>query len=419
MLTLPTHPSRPQHPWLRILATTVATTALFSACGGSGSLKQPAALFDVDVRLPMTVLPTGHAALELNVAGQTSTFIIDTGAGLQGVTKAFADRLHLPRTGGDVSGAGTAGSFNTYAVTLPDISVAGYTLTQAWAIVLPVPAGTPFDGVIGAQFLKDFVVSLDWEGKNVRFQSPDRFEPPRDAVAIPFELRGRFHQMAIQATLAGRTGWCQVDTGAFNAVSVLRPSVDAFGWRDAFSPTVRTVTGFGAGGSSDGREYGDIVRLPRVQIGSFAMTQVVADLSLASQGFFSTDAFMCNIGLEIWRRFEMTIDYAGQTMYLRPNAAYAQIFDFQRSGLMLRPEAGRLQMLEVMPGSAAEAARLERDEWITAINGIAASQWSSASLRALWLQPAGTRVTVTVQALDSGSSSRTVELTLKEILPIS
>jgi Aspartyl protease len=244
----------------------------------------------------MVILPTGHAAVELDVAGQTSTFIIDTGAGLQGVSQAWAQRMNLPRLPGEISGTGSGGTFHTYAVTMPAMSIAGYTIQQAWAIVLPIPAGTPFDGVIGADFLKDFVVSMDWEAKVLRLQSHERFVPPLDAVAIPFELRGRFHQIAIQANLAGRTGWCQLDTGAFNAVTVLRPSVEAFGWRDAFSPHVRTVTGFGAGGTSDGREYGDFVRLPTVQIGSFTLNQVITDLSLAQQGFFSTDAFMCNLG---------------------------------------------------------------------------------------------------------------------------
>jgi Aspartyl protease/PDZ domain len=413
-------PTRPiQRPWLRFVMSLLTATTLLAACGGSGSLKQPEALTNVDVSLPMTVLPTGHAALELNISGQTSTFIIDTGAGLQGVTQAFADRLNLPRISGDIGGMGSGGNFNTYAVSLPPISVAGHTLTDTWAIVLPVPAGTPFDGVIGANFLKEFVVSLDWEAKSVRFQTPDRFVPPVDAVTIPFELQGRFHQMSVQATLMDRKGRCQVDTGAFNAITVLRPAVESFGWRDAFSPRVRTVTGFGAGGNSDGRDYSDIVRLSKVQIGSFTFSHVVTDLSLAQEGFFATDGFMCNIGLEVWRRFSLTINYATKTMYLRPNAAYPQIFDFQRSGLMLRPEGNRMQVMEVMPGSAAEIAGIAREEWLTSINGIPVLQWRSADLRALWLQAAGTHIMLTVQGKEPGPSQRSVEMILKELLPIS
>lgn len=404
------------HTLLSRLFIMIAWTIWLVACGGASPLKQPAALKDVDLSVPMVILPTGHAALELDMAGQTSTYIIDTGAGLQGISQDVAQRLNLPRLPGEIRGAGSGGTFNTYAVTLPAMSIAGYTLHEAWAIVLPLPKGTPFDGVIGADFLKDFVVSMDWEGKRLRLQSNDRFVPPVDAIAVPFELRGRFHQIAIHATLAGRTGWCQIDTGAFNAVTVLRPSVEAFGWRDAFLPRVRTVTGFGAGGTSDGREYGDFVRLPSVQIGPFKMSQVITDLSLAEQGFFSTDAFMCNLGLEIWRRFSLTIDYGSQTLYLRPNAAYAQIFDFQRSGLMLRPEAGRLQVMEVMPKSAADLAGIQRDEWIIAINQRPASEWHSEEIRRLWLSPAGTRVTLAVQGLSTSSPVRTLDISLQDLL---
>jgi C-terminal processing protease CtpA/Prc len=112
----------------------------------------------------------------------------------------------------------------------------------------------------------------------------------------------------------------------------------------------------------------------------------------------------------------MTIDYASQTLYLQPNAAYAQIFDFQRSGLMLRPEAGRLQVMEVMPGSAAALAGIQKDEWITAINQSPASAWSSSELRALWLSPAGTRVNITLEGLSTSSPQRSLDITLKDLL---
>jgi hypothetical protein len=419
MKSSPNHPLHFLRAWLRWLSTTLAAMALLAACGGNSPLRQAEPAADVDVSLPLKLLPSGHAALELRMSGQTGTFILDTGAGLDAVTQDWAQRLNLPPLPINIGAVGSGGNFNTQAVNLPDFSVASHTVTQAWAMVIPTSNIIAFDGLIGANFLKDYVVSMDWEAKSVRFQSQDRFAPPADAQAIAFELRGRFHQIAVPVTIAGRTGWCQVDTGAHNAISVFRPSVEAFGWRDAFSPKVRTVTGFGVGGSGDGRQYGDIVRVPSVQIGSFSLEKVVADLSLAQEGLFSTDLFMCNIGLEIWRRLSMTINYATKTLYLRPNAAYAQIFDFQRSGLFLRPEAGRLLVQEVMPGSAAEAAGIVRDEWITAINGQAASQWSSASLRALWLSPAGTKVTVTVQGIATDSSSRTVEMSLKELLPLS
>jgi predicted aspartyl protease len=416
MKTSPNHLLHFLPTWLRWLSTIMAAMVLLAACGGNSPLKQAEPTADADVSLPLKLLPSGHAALELSMSGQTGTFILDTGAGLEAVTQDWAQRLNLPPLPTNISAMGSGGSFNTQAVSLPDFSMANYTVTQAWAMVIPTSNIITFDGLIGANFLKDYVVSMDWEAKSVRFQSQDRFVPPADAQAIAFELRGRFHQIAVPVTIAGRTGWCQVDTGAHNAVSVFRPSVEAFGWRDAFSPKVRTVTGFGAGGSGDGRQYGDIVRLPSVQIGSFSLEKVVADLSLAQEGLFSTDLFMCNLGLEIWRRFSMTINYATKTLYLRPNAAYSQIFDFQRSGLFLRPEGGRLLVLEAMPGSAADLAGIQRDEWITGINQRPASEWSSAELRTLWLSPAGTLITLTVQGSSTSSTVRSLFIALKDLL---
>lgn len=137
-------------------------------------------------------------------------------------------------------------------------------------------------------------------------------------------------------------------------------------------------------------------------------------LSLATGGLFGSDAWMGNLGGELWRRFAVTIDAAGGALYLEPQAALAEPFAGPRSGLVARWTGERFDVLDVVGGSPAEQAGVRRGESLLAVQGR-----ELAATNAIWLrtQLAGEPGTSVVLRLRGASGQeRVVTMVLRELV---
>ncbi len=94
-----------------------------------------------------------------------------------------------------------------------------------------------------------------------------------------------------------------------------------------------------------------------------------------------------NLGVEILRRFHVTIDYSRQQLILKPNFHYRQAFDHDMFGVEIEAFGTaykRFLIAVVEPGSpAAEAGILPQDE-ILFINGSDAKQLSMTKIDRLF-----------------------------------
>src|SRR5690606_34005833 len=100
---------------------------------------------------------------------------------------------------------------------------------------------------------------------------------------------------------------------------------------------------------------------------------VAGDLFTGDKGAFAGADLGGNLGGGVLRRFTVAFDYAGRTMYLAPNEAFAQADAFDRSGLWLLGAADALEVVDVAAGSAAQQAGLRVGDRITAIDGAVAA----------------------------------------------
>ena len=115
------------------------------------------------------------------------------------------------------------------------------------------------------------------------------------------------------------------------------------------------------------------------------------------------------------KRFTVAFDYEARRMYLAPNAAYAKVDEFDRSGLWLIAEGDALHVADVAGDSAAARAGLGEDDRITAIDG------EQVSARGLpeWRQrlrdlPVGTRLAIDYRRAGRPAST---ELVLADRIP--
>lgn len=341
--------------------------------------------------------------------------LLDTGADQIVLSADAARRLSLPVRDTATPGSGAAGTYSASVTTIADLAIGTVHRRKLTAYVVPVPEEFVYDGVLGTPFFAPLVTTLDYQQSAVTLRSSASFETLPDITQIPIKLESG--NLLVMASAAGVTGWFSVDTGAGNALTFFSPTVKQYGLRDAFSPSVHTITGVSPGGYT----RGTLVRVPDVTIGPYVLNQVVVELSEADQGLFASSLYAGNLGGELWRRFKVTLDYPGRHMSLTPNDAFSQPFDGPRSGLVPSLVNGEIRIVDVVDGSPAADAGFRIGETIVAMNGTSSDARQGEAVRtaldkitqALRAAP-GAQVRLTVR--DVSEAERELTLRLRDLL---
>lgn len=351
-----------------------------------------------------------HLSVEVQLNGSTRRFVLDTGSDVTVVTPKVAADLGLPVSSQPGAGEGSGGTVEVRSTRIDDFAIGGARLRHDQAYVVAVPETFPWDGVVGANFFRRFVPRFDYFGRTLTLTLADRFVAPAGAVRLPGRLVHGGRRMLVQARIAGHEGWFAVDTGAFNAITIHTPSAERLGLR-TLGRAVRMITGEGAGGVT----RGDVVRLPELELGPWRLPQVVTELSLATSGAFANDAWMGNLGSELFRRFAVTTDMVGAALHLEPNNALHEPFPAPRSGLYMQWADGEAEAIEVLDDGPAAAAGIGVHDRVLSIDGLAldAAAWSG-HMRRLKAAP-GTRVNLRVSSPGS-TQVRDAQLLLRELV---
>ena len=397
------------------LTTFKAATASYNDPAAAAALRRPAAHVD-DFSLPggTTSIPfesvDGHVALPVTIDGKGPfTFIFDTG-GANLIDTEVAKQLGLSAAG-TASGNGVGSKTESVQfATVDALQVGGATLRKQTFIVVPVRAGfgmgsgKPVDGLIGFEVLARFVTTFDYGTNTIVLRSPGS-AMPASGTTIPFVFDG--NKVDIPCTIATFEGRCTVDTGSRSSLSVLSPFIAAHPSIAPANATAIGANGFGLGGAALGR-----LGRTTLQLAGFTLPDLVTDLSAQTQGAFADPFTAGNIGAGVLSRFAVTFDYTRQLMTLVPNANFAVHETYDRSGLFLINQGGKVLIADVRPGTPAAAAGLARGEALGSVGGKDAATLGLAALRTLFRGAPGTAIPLTVTGKDG--TARTVTLTLRD-----
>jgi hypothetical protein len=337
------------------------------------------------------------------------TFVLDSG-GDYIVTPEVATALHAASEGGvQLEGAGneTEGAAFTH---FRSIAIGNATLRNQYTLVLPIATGfgvaegLKIDGMLGYQFLARFLTTIDYANAKLTLAMPGvPSAVAAGAAAIPFYIDGRIPRISIQVD--GVTTSAEVDTGNRAAIEFSAPFLAAHSQIAGLARTAPGIVGFGVGGPVSAR----LGRVPLLQIGPYAIANAIASFGDQSSGAFADPFNPANIGGSIWRRFDLTFDYAHQQLLLARNASFGDPFAYDRSGLFLIDANGAYTVLGVLSGTAAAAAGLAKGDVILDVNGTPASSESLAALRTVLSGSAGTTVNIHIR----GPAGRERDATLK------
>jgi len=232
-------------------------------------------------------------------------FIFDTGAPSSIIDTAAAQKLHVKsKSSGIIHGTGK-GDVSADDAGEVQLTLGGLTTRIPHAKIVDlskVPVAVKMDGLLGAEFLKQYVVRIDPVAHTIAFYDPNAFVYRGDGKSLPLELSN--NRLYVRIGLEAKPGELverrlRVDSGS-------EDSIDDDTVRNS-ATTQKTTLGNGLGAS-----YEDVSGVyDKVVIGPFTFRHV-----------WGPAGAVPIVGMEMMRRFTLTFDTKRGLLYLEPNSSF-------------------------------------------------------------------------------------------------
>ena len=260
-------------------------------------------------------LANRHIMLKVKVDGSRPlSFVLDTGDKYAIVDLDRAKELGLKLQGQIRVGGAGAGTQTGAFVEGSNFTIPGFEgFVQPVRMALPIGRmaqglGQAFDGIIGYDFIKEFVVEIDYQARVIRLHDKDKFTYSGPGESIPISLDAAGHGnghpiLEAEVTPTGGApikGKLRLDIGSGLALALHSPFVKEHGLLAPERKTIKTF-GAGAGGEINAR----LGRVSELKIGKFKILNPVTLFSEDTAGAFANQSLAGNIGAQIASKFRV------------------------------------------------------------------------------------------------------------------
>jgi hypothetical protein len=314
--------------------------------------------------------------------GTRLTFMFDTGDRYAIIDRERARELNL-QLGGQVHVQGSSamlmGAFVKNA-TYRIVGVDGF--EQPIVLTIPLASlekrlGAKFDGILGADFIRQYVVEVDYAARALRLHDRNTFDYRGDGQVIPLRFNSSGHPIFDgEVTPVGGApirGELVLDLGSSSQLTIRTPVVQRYKLTSGATKTLPLIGGAGAGGDSKGR----IGRVASVRIGRFTLNRPLAVFSEDTQGDHAVSETLGSVGQELMARFRIFLDYSRNRMILEPVKSFDAPFDRAFNGVIvdaMGDDFRTFRIRDVTPGSAAERSGAKSGDLVDSLDGTPASK---------------------------------------------
>ncbi len=356
---------------------------------------------------PATVpfeLNNRHIVLKGKVNSQPIEFVLDTGDQYAIVDLDLAKRMNL-NLSGEVRVGGAGASISTGAF----VKDATFTLdglpsfSQSVKMALPLGnvlsprAGRAFQGIIGYEFIREFVVEIDYQARVLRLHDKDKFAYSGQGESIPITLVHGHPTLEAEVTPAGSTtalkGRFVFDIGASLTLALYSPFVAENRLLGPHFKTIRSLGGAGAGGETTGQ----LGRVSELKIGNYTIKSPITLFSEDKAGAFASTALAGNIGARVAGKFRLFLDYGRKRIIFEPNSTFAAPYDHAQAGMSLIADGSdyrKFRVRAVLENSPASEIGLQKDDEIVSINDQPAAEFTLSKLNEMFERPVPYKLTV-------------------------
>lgn len=389
----------------------------------SATLGQSAQATQKATETPVIVpfeLNNRHIILKGRINSQPVDFVLDTGDQVAIIDMDVAKRLNV-KLGDDVR-VGGAGAATLKGAVIRDTQftldgLPGFSQPVRLAVpigpVLSQRAGRPFEGIIGAEFIQEYVVEIDYQARVLKLHDKEKFVYAGTGESIPIRLVQGHPIIEAEVTPVGGTplkGKFVFDIGAGLALALYSPFVAENRLLGPEAKTIRSLGGAGAGGETTGR----IGRVSEIKIGNFTIKSPVTLFSEDVAGAFASRELAGNIGARIANKFRIFLDYGRKRIIFEPNSTFASPYDQATAGMSVIAEGvdfRTFRIRAVLENSPASEVGLQKDDIITKVNDQSAAELTLAKLNEMFERPVPYKLTIR-----RGEETLTVTLTPRRLI---
>jgi hypothetical protein len=329
--------------------------------------------------------------------------VLDTGASIDVLNERLFKSLGLLGAGAVHLNAGGGAASGTFAegatINLQGVEATGQRIAAVPLDEMKTYFGRDVEGLLGNNFLGNFVVEIDYAGRTLTFHDPKTFNLAGDPEAIPLENRGGIPFAKVEVSVSGRDAVTEqflIDSGSTRTFHLNRPFAEAHQVLQGL-PKGKQIEGVGGGGLGGDTRFVD-ARIDHLRLGRYTIAKPVISVSRDAAGEgASSDAGI--IGGELLRRFTVILDYQNQRMSLKPNRYFSEPYDIDMSGLELVAQPDDLKAIRIKSVRAhfpAEQAGLREGDLVVAIDGRPAAEFDLDRLTRMFMRN-GKEIRLTVR----------------------
>lgn len=376
------------------------------------------------VRIPIEV-NNNLVVIPVVVNGQLPLkFILDTGVRTAILTeKIFSDILNLSYsrkyTVGGPGGQKLVQAYVTNNVSLdlpPGVHGEGHAMLVLEEDYLELRnyLGADVQGILGYELFSRFIVTIDYEKKEMILTRPEKFRPKSRMLELPIMIQDTKPYIMTQVTMSDSSKVnvkLLIDSGASHGLILEPDSNDTL----RVPPRhISSIIGRGLGGVITGK----IGRVGSLKLGKYKVNDVIAnfpDPNSYMDTLKNSRAVARNgaIGGEILSRFKVTYNFPQEKFYIKKNASFRKKFYFNMSGLTLKAKGSKLERFEitdVREKSPAEQVGVLPGDIVKSINGIPATSLDLNQMNAFFNLRPGKKITL---ELDRGGETIKKEFRLE------
>ena len=345
-----------------------------------------------------------HIILKGKVNGQPTTFVLDTGDQVAIVDSEVAKRLNLTlagdvRVGGAGAGTLTGSMVKEASFTIDGLEGFSQPVKMAFPLgkILSPRAGRDFEGIIGQEFIQEFVVEIDYLAQVLKLHDKQKFVYNGTGESVPIKLVHGHPTLEAEVTPVGSTaplkGRFVFDIGNGSALALHSPFVAE---NQLLGPQVKTIKSLGGAGAG-GETTGQIGRVTELKIGNYTIKSPITVFSQDKAGALASDQLAGNIGARIANKFRVFLDYGRNRIIFEPNSSFAAPYDYASAGMSVIAQGADYRTFRVraiLENSPASEAGLKEDDIITNINGKSAAEFTLSKLNELFERPVPYKLTI-------------------------
>jgi hypothetical protein len=228
--------------------------------------------------------------------------------------------------------------------------------------------GAKISGLLGYYFFRSFIVKINYSSRRVVFSVRDDKRKIKGEI-IPIQIINNKPYVHIDLDIPGLgtvSAKTVIDNGASHALSLETLNEKPF-------PVPADAISANLGIGLSGPISGNLSRVTSVKLGNFKFKNVIASYPIYDDVALRTYLLNRNgnLGAEILSRFNITFDYEGGFMYLKPNITFKRPFDHDMAGIEIysgETKPTRFYVSRIESGSPADLAGIREGDEILTVN---------------------------------------------------